>query len=295
TFETPYCPCHTVEMEHMKEKDAMAKTQQKVTFLGLPRELRDMIYEECFPKAFSIGIYEFAFSPINPSNIYPVRSKIPGINLLRTCKQLYTEAATVLYGRDLFMFLDPTLWNVFNHFQENLKHGREHLRHLRIMYLDYSRLGVPVVEGLKLVKKLPRIQTVDFITQQRLQTYDGCKHLLYRFVRDGFRFEMFFGFTHIDFSLGFVDFYLGHILERSDFYMERYLEYTVVRQQPPDWSVRRRFEDFASHRAQYEDELLLVVIDAALKQDLKNFSDRHNRSLLNVEDEMVFKSTDIVH
>lgn len=192
------------------------------------------------------------------------------INFLSTCKQLYTEAATVLHGQLAFTFLS---WDIFSRFQGHLEYGREHLRHLKLRCVEHgesldhhTQYENTVVEGIKLIQKLPCVQVVHFVIEYYLPKEQRPMNLVFRFVRDGSRFAMLFGFTNTGFYLG--------------------VDYAVVRPQPTGWSLRCRFEDFANHRAHHR---WLKFVDRALtvlgtqQHAFKQLSDQHDRWIWNVE------------
>lgn len=60
------------------------------SFLDLPEEVRNQVYAELLPLEFGVQI--------NPAHI----TKVPGLVLLQTCKQLHDEVAALLYSRNTF-------------------------------------------------------------------------------------------------------------------------------------------------------------------------------------------------
>jgi len=85
------------------------------SFLDLPKELRNMIYEFAFRVPGAIFIFTsdaYAWRPAvkgkivkykneGPSEPQRVDSVIPA-SLLKTCRQIYAEGAEVLYGKNVF-------------------------------------------------------------------------------------------------------------------------------------------------------------------------------------------------
>jgi hypothetical protein len=74
-----------------------------LSFLCLPRELRDLIYDECFVAVKPIDLQNLA-----PSLERPVSRRLcltP--NFLASCRQVYEEGMTKLYGENLY-FVDLT-------------------------------------------------------------------------------------------------------------------------------------------------------------------------------------------
>ncbi|KAH9877954.1 hypothetical protein J1614_003171 [Plenodomus biglobosus] len=90
-------------------------TNSQLSFLDLPRELRDMVYHHAFRIDGAIFIYSpnsyFGYTaakamivrhrdegPVEPT---PLGNRIP-IALLRACRQLHSECSQVLYGVNVF-------------------------------------------------------------------------------------------------------------------------------------------------------------------------------------------------
>ncbi|EFQ85201.1 hypothetical protein PTT_19908 [Pyrenophora teres f. teres 0-1] len=92
--------------------------EQKMGFLDLPRELRDLIYEFAFRAEGAILIYSrdpYAVRPLakamnirhkgsGPIEPEPMRNGQIPVALVRTCRQLYAECSPVLYGINTFAF-----------------------------------------------------------------------------------------------------------------------------------------------------------------------------------------------
>ena len=70
----------------------MANLHAELSFLDLPREIRDQIYEYCVVRQVD---------PPPPWN-RPCLGSSSG--LLRVCKKIHTEAATIFYGRNVHIF-----------------------------------------------------------------------------------------------------------------------------------------------------------------------------------------------
>ncbi|KAF2257642.1 hypothetical protein CC78DRAFT_549769 [Lojkania enalia] len=86
-----------------------------ISFLDLPRELRDLVYEHALGVSGAIFIYSlnpYAFQPSVRAKIVRNKEKGPPepqqigttipIALLRTCRQVHTECSTVLYGHNVY-------------------------------------------------------------------------------------------------------------------------------------------------------------------------------------------------
>ena len=72
----------------------MADLDVKPSFLGLPRELRDQIYKYCVAGPADALPPDYA---VKPSHMAPM-------GLLRVCKEIHTEAATIFYGSNSHLF-----------------------------------------------------------------------------------------------------------------------------------------------------------------------------------------------
>jgi hypothetical protein len=72
-------------------------------FLRLPRELRDRVYDECFVAVRPINLQNLArLSEISTSQRLCLTPKF-----LASCRQVYEEGMTKLYGENLY-FVDLT-------------------------------------------------------------------------------------------------------------------------------------------------------------------------------------------
>ena len=72
-------------------------------FLRLPRELRDRIYDECFVAPRPINLQNLA--PLSKDSVSQCLCLAP--NFLASCRQVYEEGMTKLYGENLY-FVDLT-------------------------------------------------------------------------------------------------------------------------------------------------------------------------------------------
>ncbi|KAF2851405.1 hypothetical protein T440DRAFT_62926 [Plenodomus tracheiphilus IPT5] len=87
----------------------------RVSFLDLPRELRDVVYDYAFRVQGAIFVYSpdpyFLYTAAKamivrhgnegPTEPIPLANRIP-ISLLRSCRQLHSECSMVLYGINVF-------------------------------------------------------------------------------------------------------------------------------------------------------------------------------------------------
>ena len=75
----------------------MTATNASLSFLNLPRELRDMIYQYCSPPLLDPPTDRSGYSGTWPIQLGPTP-------LLRSCKQIHYEAAPVFYGKNCHVF-----------------------------------------------------------------------------------------------------------------------------------------------------------------------------------------------
>jgi len=73
------------------------------SFLRLPRELRDRVYDECFVAARPINLQKLA--PLSKNSASQCLCLAP--NFLASCRQVYEEGMIKLYGENLY-FVDLT-------------------------------------------------------------------------------------------------------------------------------------------------------------------------------------------
>ncbi len=71
----------------------------KPTFLGLPREVRDMIYEYCLVVNYELNPHPTDYEQYEMQRPLPRK---PDVALLKTNKQIHDEAAIVLYGKNIW-------------------------------------------------------------------------------------------------------------------------------------------------------------------------------------------------
>ncbi|CAK4034231.1 Hypothetical predicted protein [Lecanosticta acicola] len=108
----------------------------KTSFLDLPPEIRNTIYQLALEKSQSIGIkssmhrhYERYYKDSTlpkSAKVMPILPLNLSINILRTCKTIHQEATPILYGANRFHF---HCCCHFKHFAETI--GGASLRYLR--------------------------------------------------------------------------------------------------------------------------------------------------------------------
>ena len=72
----------------------MANLHGKPSFLGLPRELRDQIYQYCVAVPADTSPPQYTVKP----------SQMASMGLLRVCKEIHKEAAIIIYGSNSHCF-----------------------------------------------------------------------------------------------------------------------------------------------------------------------------------------------
>ncbi|KAF7198108.1 hypothetical protein HII31_00464 [Pseudocercospora fuligena] len=132
--------------------------QRPFPFLSLPPELRDQIYSHLLSTQHAIDIFryqkQFTCTKSSDSNEEnPEGVHIP-VDILRTCRQIYTEATPILYGSNRFVFTFP---GVFTSFMRGSR-GARWMKDVEITYLCDRG---DVLEALKAldtsVEKLERL------------------------------------------------------------------------------------------------------------------------------------------
>lgn len=89
-----------------------ARHEARKSFLDLPRELRDIIYELCLVSTEAIDVRQLA----TPS--YSLKKLGISTACLRVSRQLYREALEVMYGLNTFeakISLDPRIPHSYDH------------------------------------------------------------------------------------------------------------------------------------------------------------------------------------
>lgn len=102
------------------------------TFLGLPPELRNNMYESTLTAAEPLHIA--VLTPTCKSNalIGIMRSPdndVEGSNILRASKLIHREARSILYSHNVFLFMEPQALRIF---ASCIGDNKEMLRHVRL-------------------------------------------------------------------------------------------------------------------------------------------------------------------
>jgi hypothetical protein len=113
--------------------------KEKPTFLTLPVEIRLMIYEELVlgpkilvdPASKTLFILDYGRWPMS-FDCATASSVRNNFTVLRTCKQVNHQAAPVVYGQNIFMFVSPSY---FKNFLSCI--GPENVQSLRMLDLTF--------------------------------------------------------------------------------------------------------------------------------------------------------------
>ncbi|CAD0087073.1 unnamed protein product [Aureobasidium mustum] len=155
-------------------------TKKPITFFSLPIEIRIMIYQVHLPSTTSIPLCSHRRMP-KPDL---------GVNLLRTCRQIYLEALQYAYTERLFKTsrsckhccqnLTLADSNFLNHLQESAIHRIERLKlAVNVDCLASYRASRSSYRATKAIS--PAIQLPNIATMQSLK-YVCVKVVLFRFV-----------------------------------------------------------------------------------------------------------------
>jgi hypothetical protein len=143
-------------------------------FLRLPRELRDRIYDQCFVAARPINLQNLA--PLSGNSVSQRLCLTP--NFLASCRQVYEEGMTKLYGENLY-FVDLTSSWHFSRSLQWLECFRLHFEQQDIC-LVCQRTGVhdPTPDAKRLTESwnpnLDRVRRLQVSVQQ--YTYSQWKY-----------------------------------------------------------------------------------------------------------------------
>ncbi|KAJ4290608.1 hypothetical protein N0V90_010826 [Kalmusia sp. IMI 367209] len=156
----------------------------KPSFLDLPRELRNIVYEFGFRVSGAVFIYcsdAYAWRPIlkgkivkykneGPSEPQRVDGAIP-TGLLRTCRQMHAEVAEVLYGQNVFRLymstadFAPSYCHLVRHITFTMEAGRGiYNEDLEVMSYWWRRVFWPniVDKSTNLLSRYPNLETLTF-------------------------------------------------------------------------------------------------------------------------------------
>ncbi|KAF2438598.1 hypothetical protein P171DRAFT_164577 [Karstenula rhodostoma CBS 690.94] len=155
-----------------------------LSFLDLPKELRNMIYDYAFQVSGAVFIYCYdprAWKSVVKGKIVKYKNEGPSepqrldgvipTNLLLTSKQIYTEGAEVLYGHNVFRLYTssadfaPTSYHLVRHVAFTIEAGRGiYKTNLEVMSYWWRRVFWPNVidKSTELLDRYPNLQTLTF-------------------------------------------------------------------------------------------------------------------------------------
>ena len=130
-----------------------------------------MIYEVCFLSPGPIIIQRVRH---DQEQLESYKRLVPNVNMLLVSRQVYREAAPVLYGCNKFKFyLQPDGSTDFNLFESRLNSiSRNRIYHIDFTFIRktiYSK--VAVYDMLSSLKRLPRLKTLRVIMFQDVGSY----------------------------------------------------------------------------------------------------------------------------
>ncbi|KAM0800082.1 hypothetical protein BDR22DRAFT_260465 [Usnea florida] len=133
---------------------------------GLPLDLRIMIYEVCLLSPGEIIIQRVRH---DQEQLISRKRQVPNVNVLLVSRQVYGEAAPVMYGCNTFKFyLQPDGSTDFNLFESRLSS----ISRNRIYHLDFNlipttiRYKVTLYDMLSNLKRLPRLKVLRILVLQ---------------------------------------------------------------------------------------------------------------------------------
>jgi hypothetical protein len=118
-----------------------------LTFLDLPAEVRNMIYQ--FVLVYSAG--RLRQVDIKKKETGP-RSEL-AVGIIRASRQLHSEALPLFYGQNTFSFFNPTQ---LGEFLEKVGPARSHIRHI---HLNFVGTWVELKSALVQLKHAKQLQT----------------------------------------------------------------------------------------------------------------------------------------
>ena len=133
----------------------MQHTARQATFLGLPPELRNSIYKLMLTTCTTEPIH-IAVLPANCKSQAHIGIKrtsdhgdpVRGSNILRTSKLIHQEARSILYGDNIFLFMEPQSLRIF---ASCIGDNKANLRHvqLRIRRTTFQRKSSGVAVAVR--------------------------------------------------------------------------------------------------------------------------------------------------
>ena len=140
---------------------------------GLPLDLRIMIYEVCLLSPGEIIIQRVRH---DQEQLESNKRLVPNVNILLVSRQVYREAAPVMYGCNTFKFyLQPDGSTDFNLFESRLTSiSRNKVYHIDFTFIRKTiYYKVAVYDMLSNLKRLPMLRTLRILIFQ-----DVGSHLL---------------------------------------------------------------------------------------------------------------------
>ena len=138
---------------------------------GLPLDLRIMIYETCLLSPGEIIIQRVRH---DQEQLESNKRLVPNVNILLVSRQVYREAAPVMYGCNTFKFyLQPDGSTDFNLFESRLNS----ISRNRIFHIDFTLIRkafyyqVAVYDMLSDLKRLPRLKILRIHMFQDVGSY----------------------------------------------------------------------------------------------------------------------------
>jgi hypothetical protein len=147
--------------QNIQHSPKMQHPTSRPTFLGLPPELRNSIYKFMLTNAEPLHV-AFTFPPPRhhpnvwiklvrtPDNEGPVG----GSNMLRTSKLTHQEARSILYGSNVFLFMEPQTLRIF---ASSIGDNKAILRHVRLKIGRSNTMRA----ALKALYPTPKLHTLD--------------------------------------------------------------------------------------------------------------------------------------
>jgi hypothetical protein len=116
----PWFPTQLPHPQHYLHGSKMQHLATHATFLGLPPELRNRIYEFMLTTTGPLHV-AVLFPPsghhseasINIVHTPDNDSPVGGSSILRASKLIYQEAQSILYGSNIFLFMEPQAPRIF--------------------------------------------------------------------------------------------------------------------------------------------------------------------------------------
>lgn len=156
----------------------------KPSFLDLPKELRDLVYSFAFRVPGAIFIYcsnPYAWHPVLKGKIVKYKNEGPAeplsvsgvtpTSLLRTCRQVHSESAEVLYSKNIFRLymsdadFAPTYSHMVQHITFTMEANKDIYHHdLEVMSYWWRRRFWPSIieKSTNLLLRYSNLETLTF-------------------------------------------------------------------------------------------------------------------------------------